>query len=75
MEKEDLWTGIAFILGIVAVLIVVLSIFAIISLIVWGIGNAIIYLFVLPMTWTYLQACITVFALWGIRKILKWLFS
>ena len=75
MKKEDLWNIIAIIIGDLIVLIIVLFIFAITSLIVWGIGNAIIYLFVLPMTWTYLQACITVFALWGIRKILKWLFS
>lgn len=75
MENEDLWTGVGFILGIVIALIIVLAIFAITSLIVWGIGNAIIYLFVLPMSWTYLQACITVFALWGIKKILKWLFN
>lgn len=75
MENKNLENFISLILGIIIVLVVNLAIFAGVSLIVWGIGNAIIYLFVLPMTWTYLQACITVFALWGIRKILKWLFS
>lgn len=75
MEDKNLENFISLILGIIIVLVVILAIFAGVSLIVWGIGNAIIYLFALSMTWTYLQACITVFALWGIRKILKWLFS
>lgn len=75
MENKNLENFISLILGIIIVLVVILAIFAGVSLIVWGIGNAIIYLFALSMTWTYLQACITVFALWGIRKILKWLFS
>lgn len=75
MKDENLENVISLILGIIIVLVVILAIFAGVSLIVWGIGNAIIYLFALSMTWTYLQACITVFALWGIRKILKWLFS
>lgn len=75
MGNKNLENFISLILGIIIVLVVILAIFAGVSLIVWGIGNAIIYLFALSMTWTYLQACITVFALWGIRKILKWLFS
>ena len=75
MENKNLENFISLILGIIIVLVVILATFAGVSLIVWGIGNAIIYLFALSMTWTYLQACITVFALWGIRKILKWLFS
>ena len=75
MKDENLENVISLILGTIIVLVTVLVIFSGISLIVWGIGNAIIYLFALSMTWTYLQACITVFVLWGIRKILKWLFS
>lgn len=73
MKDENLENVIFLILGIIIVLVTVLVIFAGISLIVWGIGNAIIYLFALSMTWTYLQACITVFALWGIKKILQWI--
>lgn len=73
MENKDLWTGVAVVLGVVMAVIVALAVFAIMSLIVWGIGNAIIYLFAFSATWTYLQSCITVFALWGIKKILQWI--
>lgn len=68
MENENLWTGIAAILGIFIALIMI---FAIISLIVWGVGNAIIYLFAISAMWSYWQSCVTTFLIWGVRKIVK----
>ena len=41
---ENLFTVIACIIGIIATLVIVLGIFALEALIIWGVGNAIIYL-------------------------------
>lgn len=56
---------------VIGILVAVLGIFALVSLIIWGIGNAIIYLFTLPATWTYWKSCVTTFLIWGIRQIVK----
>lgn len=68
---ENLFTVIACILGIIAILVIVLGIFALEALIIWGVGNAIIYLFAMSATWTYWQSCVTAFLAWGVRKIVK----
>lgn len=68
---ENLFKIVVCVIGILAAFAVVLGIFALISLIIWGIGNAIIYLFAMSVTWTYWQSCITTFLIWGIRQILK----
>lgn len=68
---ENLFTVIACIIGIIATLAIVLGVFFLIALIIWGIGNAIIYLFAMSVTWTYWQSCITTFLIWGIRQIIK----
>lgn len=68
---ENLFTVIVCIIGIIATLVVVLGIFALEALIIWGVGNAIIYLFAISATWTYWQSCIAAFLIWGIRKIVK----
>lgn len=56
---------------VIGILVVVLGIFALVSLIIWGTGNAIIYLFALSATWTYWKSCITTFLIWGIGQIVK----
>ena len=68
---ENLFTVIACILGIIAILAIVLGIFALEALIIWGVGNAIIYLFAISATWTYWQSCVAAFLAWGVRKIVK----
>lgn len=68
---ENLFTIIVCVIGIIAALVVVLGIFALEALIIWGVGNAIIYLFAISATWTYWQSCVTAFLAWGIRKIVK----
>lgn len=68
---ENLFTVIAYVLEIIAVLVIVLGIFALEALIIWGVGNAIIYLFAISATWTYWQSCVATFLAWGIRKIVK----
>ena len=68
---EDLFTVIACVLGIIGILVMVLGILALESLIIWGVGNAIIYLFAISATWTYWQSCVAAFLAWGIRKIVK----
>lgn len=68
---EDLFTVIACVIGIIATLVIVLGIFALEALIIWGVGNAIIYLFAISATWTYWQSCVAAFLVWGIRKIVK----
>ena len=68
---ENLFTVIACILGIIATFVIVLGIFALEALIIWGVGNAIIYLFAISATWTYWQSCVAAFLAWGVRKIVK----
>lgn len=68
---ENLFTVIVCVIGIIATLVVVLGIFALEALIIWGVGNAIIYLFAISATWTYCQSCVTAFLAWGVRKIVK----
>ena len=68
---ENLFTVIVCVIGIIATLVVVLGIFALEALIIWGVGNAIIYLFAISATWTYWQSCVAAFLVWGIRKIVK----
>lgn len=68
---KNLFTVIACIIGIIATLVIVLGIFALKALIIWGVGNAIIYLFAISATWTYWQSCVTAFLAWGVRKIVK----
>lgn len=68
---ENLFTVIACIIGIIATLVIVLGIFALEALIIWRVGNAIIYLFAISATWTYWQSCVTAFLAWGVRKIVK----
>ena len=68
---ENLFTVIAYVIGIIAVFAIVLGIFALEALIIWGVGNAIIYLFAIFATWTYWQSCVAAFLAWGIRKIVK----
>lgn len=41
------------------------------GLIAWGVGNAIIYLFNLNMTWTFLHGVLASFVLWGISFLVK----
>ena len=68
---ENLFTVIACIIGIIAILAIVLGIFFLIALIIWGIGNSIICLFAISATWSYWQSCVTTFLIWGVRKIVK----
>jgi hypothetical protein len=68
---ENLFTVIACVIGIMGTLAIVLGIFALEALIIWGVGNAIIYLFAISATWTYWQSCVTAFLAWGVRKIVK----
>lgn len=68
---ENLFTIIVCVIGIIAALVIVLGIFALEALIIWGVGNAIIYLFAISATWTYWQSCVTAFLAWGVRKIVK----
>ena len=68
---ENLFTIIVCVIGIIATLVMVLGIFALEALIIWGVGNAIIYLFAISATWTYWQSCVTAFLAWGVRKIVK----
>lgn len=41
------------------------------GLIVWGVGNGIIYLFGLSSTWTYWQGCVTGMVLYGVGWLLR----
>ena len=68
---ENLFTIIVCVIGIIAALVIVLGIFALEALIIWGVGNAIIYLFAISATWTYWQSCVAAFLAWGVRKIDK----
>lgn len=68
--------GVACLLILAIVLVaLVLGIFALGALIIWGVGNAIIYLFAIPIVWTYWKSCVTIFLIWGLRKILKFCFK
>lgn len=68
---DNLYTLIAYIIVLTVIAAIIVGVFALIALIVWGIGNAIIYLFAISATWSYLQSCVTTFLLWGIRKIFR----
>ncbi len=62
------------IITIIVVLALVVGIIAFEALIIWGVGNAIIYLFALPTMWTYWQSVIVTLLILGIRKIFKFCF-
>lgn len=59
---------------IIVTLALVAGIIAFEALIIWGVGNAIIYLFALPAIWTYWQSVIVTLLILGIRKIFKFCF-
>ncbi len=59
---------------IIVILALVAGVIAFEALIIWGVGNAIIYLFALPTIWTYWQSVIVTLLILGIRKILKFCF-
>lgn len=59
---------------IIVMLALVAGIIAFEALIIWGVGNAIIYLFALPTIWTYWQSVIVTLLILGIRKIFKFCF-
>lgn len=59
---------------IIVMLALVAGIIAFEALIIWGAGNAIIYLFALPTIWTYWQSVIVTLLILGIRKIFKFCF-
>lgn len=59
---------------IIVTLALVAGVIAFEALIIWGVGNAIIYLFALPAIWTYWQSVIVTLLILGIRKIFKFCF-
>lgn len=59
---------------IIVTLALVAGVIAFEALIIWGVGNAIIYLFALPTIWTYWQSVIVTLLILGIRKIFKFCF-
>lgn len=77
MEKVLELIGIIFwIIIIIAVVLVVMGLFiGLGGLVVWGIGNGIIYLFGLNAVWTYYHGCVSAAIIYGIgwmyRKVLK----
>ena len=58
----------------IVTLALVAGVIAFEALIIWGVGNAIIYLFALPTIWTYWQSVIVTLLILGIRKIFKFCF-
>lgn len=75
---EDEKSPIFKILEVLTVLLIVVVVIGLIfggaGLIIWGIGNAIIWLFHLSATWTFLQSLVTALIVYGIGFIIKSIF-
>lgn len=68
----DLLLGIlAILIGICVGIILCGLILGLGALVIWGIGNGIIWLFAIPAVWTYWQSFIVMFILWGIKFIIN----
>lgn len=60
------------ILGLIVAIIILLAVFfGVTGLIIWGIGNSIIYLFGLNYIWTFWHGVICSFVIWGICWIIR----
>ena len=68
---ENLFNVIISIIAIIIAFAILLGVYLLISLIIWGVGNAIIYLFAIPTTWCYWQSCVATFIIWGIKQLIK----
>ncbi len=72
MEKVvDLIIGLMAVIFVVAI---VMGVFAFLALVLWGAGSAIVYLFALPVVWTFKKSFIAILALWCLRAIVRWFF-
>lgn len=59
-------------LGILCGALFIIAFYVVLGgLIVWGVGNGIIYLFGLSATWTYWQSCVTGMVLYGVGWLLR----
>lgn len=60
-------------IGVIALVAVVVGIFALISLFLWRAGSAIVYLFALPVVWTFKKSFIAVCGLWCLNAAIGWI--
>lgn len=72
-NRSPLYNSILVLILLVTIVVVLGIIFGGLSLVVWGLGNAIIWIFNLSATWSFLQSLVTVLVLWGIKMLLKWI--
>lgn len=70
---KDIFYFIVGLIGVIALVAVVVGIFALISLFLWGAGSAIVYLFALPVVWTFKKSFIAVCGLWCLKAVIGWL--
>lgn len=69
---KDVFYFIVGLIGVIALVAVVVGIFALISLLLWGAGSAIVYLFALPVVWTFKKSFIAVCGLWCLKAVIDW---
>lgn len=73
-EQSAFFKFLVVLIAIIAILVVVVLLLAGYGLIIWGIGNAIIWLFKLNATWTFLQSLVLALIIEGVILIFKWIF-
>lgn len=73
-EKSPVFKILVALIVILAVIVVIGLVLGGTGLIIWGIGNAIIWLFHLSATWTFLQSLVTALIVYGIGFIIKLIF-
>lgn len=73
-EYSVLFKILVLLILIITILVVVGLVIAGYGLIIWGIGNAIIWLFKLNAVWTFLQSLVLALIIEGVILIFKWIF-
>ena len=73
MEKVvDLIIGLMAVIFVVAI---VVGVFAFLALLLWGAGSAIVYLFALPVVWTFKKSFIAVCGMWCLKAVINLFFK
>lgn len=73
-EKSPVFKILVALIVILAVIVVIGLALGGAALIIWGIGNGIIWLFHLSVTWTFLQSLVMALIIDGVGAIIKWIF-
>lgn len=70
-NRSPLYNSMLVLILLVTIVVFLGIVFGGLSLVVWGLGNAIIWIFNLSATWSFLQSLVTVLVLWGIKMLLN----